>query len=888
MNTKTTLVLALVAAAAAGYVLLVEKPWVEQAAPVEVKTAAVALFEPKCDDPDRIEIQRYDGKKVVLAKDAEDKSWKMTSPLEVPAREAQMKSIIDKVGDIKFSRKYGSDDSDRPTDKVTGLDKPAAVVRLFKANKEVVNVVIGSRVPTGKGNFIKIGGEVRVKVDGKEQTVNDKDILEARSDSGSSDPVDMSEIFTAKLDTFRDMNVMKYDMNDVKRVKVEGDRNFVLVKNGENWVIESPIRGRADKAKAESVARAMSSLYAADFKDDAPKSLKPYGLDPARIKVTVETETKLPPKAKPGDPNTKPADIEPSTKLVKHVLELGGPTDAGGKQFFARLGDKKWVFAIQEYTSKSIMVDLTELQDKKLATIDTAKVTSVDIMSSEGALKVTKDDKGKWLDGTGKASDTIAVNDLLKSISNLQAANFVDPQKELIKLDWNKPRARVAVTEEGSLTPVVVLVGPASASGKMVFVKNAAEQAVAVVPEDAVASLLAGPMSYRDRTVAKFDRGRVKKVEIAQSGKEPVLLTQTDGAWAMIAPVAAPVERDVIRNLMQNTSRLIAKSVAGSADKAKYGLDAPAVKLAVYVEPEAAKPDAKPAATQPATKPAGIKSAKTTAEKIKQIEQLIEFQKTNAKENPKATEMLRDQLAKLKAQAKTEASGAATKSADDKPADDSTVIRMSLAQKDGKTYAAVEGNELIFEIDNMVFGDAMAEMHERQVTKFENGKINEIEIVSGKTTLTFRRTGEDWKYLVDPVLPIDRDKVNKVLDDLKEMKTHRYVSYTTSDLAKFGLDSPALKISLVPEGGQRIQVLISAKGLETGPDKSVYAAIAGQNKVFLLRPDQAGKFGRKLEDFERGATGGNPNQGGYPGGNPGQGGYPGGNMGGAPRGNFGG
>jgi hypothetical protein len=872
MNTKTTLVLAVVAAVITGYIVLVEKPWEVKKTDEEPKSTAVALFDTKFDDADRVEIQRRDGKKLVFAKDADEKAWKLLEPIQAPATEFQVKSVLDKVGEIKYARKYGTSDADRPSEAVSGLDSPTATVRLAKGEKTLANIVVGSRLPTGKGNYLKVADDVTVKVDGKDQIVSKTDVLETLADLGDA--------FAGKIDTFRDKNVVKFDLNDVKQVKVEGDRNYVLVKNGDNWVIESPQRSRADKAKVEGVVRALTSLYVADFKDDAPASYKPYGLEPGRVKVTINTEKKIPPKAKPGDPNTKPADIEPSTKQVTYEVVIGGAVDKEGKQFFARLANQPWVFSLNDYTCKQLNTDLGDLQDKTIASVTTSKVKAIKAETAEGGVALTKGDKG-WVDADGKAADAIAVEDLLKAVGNLKAVDFVNPQKDLVQVNWDKPRAKVTLTEEGSLNPVTVLVGPASPSGKMVYVKNAAEEPVAAVRDDEVAPLLAGPASYRDRSVMKFDRARVKKVEISQPGKETVALTQQGPLWSLVQPVAGIADRDTIRNLMQTLSNLKAKRVVGTGDKARFGLDKPAVNLAVYVEPLTANPNTQVVNTQPApaaatkpaeatkpaasTKPAGTqpattRPAKTVAEQIKQIEELLEFQKTNPKENPLATDMLKKRLETLKAQAQSQPAPAPAVAEKASPAPaapasqpaEMTVLRLSLAQKDGKTYAMVDGNDTIYEVDTQVFTDATAEMYNRQIVKFETANVTEVEFAAADASIVLRKAGEDWKYVLDSVLPIDKDKVTKALDELKDVKTHRFASYK-AEPAQFGLDKPACRFAVVLQGGQRTEVLISAKGPENDPDKSVYAMLAGQNGVFLLKPDQTAKMKHKVEDFEKAA-----------------------------------
>ncbi|MCL4722639.1 MAG: DUF4340 domain-containing protein, partial [Gammaproteobacteria bacterium] len=500
----------------------------------------------------------------------------------------------------------------------------------------------------------------------------------------------------------------------------------------------------------------------AEFKDDAPASYVPFQLDPPRMKITVLTEKTIPAKAKPGDPDTQPADLEPTKQEIAHELLVGGELDnpSGTKQYFARLADTPWLFTLNDYTYKQLAVDLGELQDKKLASVENHRVKSIKVDTPQGSLVLSKQVGGGWHDAENVAADEVAVDDLLRAVSGLQATNYVDPATELITIDWDQPRARVTLVEEGSLNPTTLLVGPPSASGRMVFVRNAAEEAVAAVREDAVAQLLAGPMAYRDRTVLRLDRARTNRIEISQAGQETVSLVQNNGEWSMAAPAQAPVDRESVRNLMQNLASLNARQVVSDGDRAAYGLDAPAVTVAAFVEPAATEPEATEAAATeaaPATEtaadepaegaasepapaadaqaateeavtaePAVAESAKprvtkTIPERIKQIEELLEYQKTNPNENPLATQMLREELAKLEAaatQPENQASEApATTDAQPAPAAEPSapvapegpnVQRLHLARHQGRVYAAVDGNELIYELDEQVMKDITA------------------------------------------------------------------------------------------------------------------------------------------------------------------------------------
>jgi len=173
-----------------------------------------------------------------------------------------------------------------------------------------------------------------------------------------------------------------------------------------------------------------------------------------------------------------------------------------------------------------------------------------------------------------------------------------------------------------------------------------------------------------------------------------------------------------------------------------------------------------------------------------------------------------------------------------------------LGQKDGKTYALRESNGLVYELDNKVFEDATAELHGRQIAKFNVDDVIELTL-GAEPALTFRKAGDAWSYAADPVLPIDGDKVKEVLKAVSDIKTHRYVDYDAQNMADYGLDTPAARLAVAVAGGDRVEILLSATGPTGDADQSRYAALAAFNKVFLLKADQVETFGKTLENFEK-------------------------------------
>ena len=916
MNTKTTLLLAVICAVVAAYFFFIEKPWAPPVEPAKPKTADKNLFETKPEGTDKVEVSRRDGTKMTFTKDTQGE-WSLVVPLKAPAKKYEVDSLVDMVTGLVYVEEYKKGGADAPSTTVSGLDKPAVGIRLFKGDKTLADVLIGSRKPMGTGYYLQLAGEDNIRVSKN----------------------DLSYNINKKLDDYRDKRVLNFPMDKVQRVKVEGLQNFEMVRDNQgDWVMESPLRGRADKTAAENMVRPLSSLQADAFKEDSPLSYKPYLLatmlaggdesrqivGTARLKISVEAKYDIPPKAKPGDPNTKPADTQPSTENRTHVLLVGGPIDTNNDSFFARIDSPEtpWVFSIKKQTLESIAPDPTSLRDKTIASIDTDKVAKIQLSTPSGSMELTRNEQNKWfftpenIGALSTEADSTLVGDLLKAVRDLKASQFVDPAKSLVEIDWKKPRAKVTFTLKGELNPVTILVGPPTTSGRMVYVRNAADEGAAAAHEDLVAQLLQPPVAYRKRANLTFNKEQAGKIQVTRKGAKPVELAKQGLTWRMTQPTNAEADGDAVRNLLQDVSNLSAKKVASVGDKAKFGLTDPEVSLAVWVEP----PPATQAASQPASQPAKAKppvaatvtasqpasmpskgdpkreiqvlkdlleyqktnpkenplatqmlkdllaqkqaaagqpeevaKAVTTttgpADSQKQIEvlkQLLEYQKTNPKENPKATEMLKEMLAEKTGDRQT--SQPAAKPAT-KPA--ATVHQILVSRKDGVTYAALTGGDVVYELDTKIFEDLTAELHDRQITRFTVEDVAELAFKTKAAQITLRKAGEEWQYVEDPVLPIDSKKVTDVCNAFRELRTRRYVDSAAGDPVKYGLAGNTDRLSITTKSGRKTEILLSADGPADDPDKSRYAMVAGTKQVFLLKQDQAAKFSQKIEDFEK-------------------------------------
>jgi hypothetical protein len=575
MNTKTTLVLAVLAGIVAIYLFLIDKPWEEQVAE-DVQEVSKSLLDTEPSDIDRIEMQVKGAGGTLTKKNGE---WVLTDPVTAPASKANVNGLLNNITDLQYTREYEADDENRPEETVSGLDNPIAQYKLYSGDELQANLKIGSSLIVGQGNYLSLD--------------DTKAVYESENE--------IPDFLFRGINEYRDQRLFSTKIGVVHTVEVEGLNNYRLVKSGNDWRVASEPSGRADAESVDELINAIKSVSAKEFKDNEPASYKPYGLEPARLKFTLQA-TKVTTKEKAEETDTELTATQPSPEETCQLL-IGAPTGTDASQYFAKVGRAPWVVSVTSAAVDKLTKPLSELRQKDLVEIENDKVAKIIAQTPKGDMNLMKQSPGDWQFADGTEADSVAVKELIKSIDSLQATNFVSqdmPELQLIPLNWNQPRARITVEKEGDQESSTILVGPTDTSGKMALVRNAAEEVVAVVREDEVEPLLAGPVTYQNRQVLSFSRPRAQKLVVNQPGTGQITLEKAATAWRMTEPVNAEANQDAVNNLLQDLSSIRAKGLV-QGSKADFGLDQPSVIVAVSVERSA--PETKPAETQPATAP---------------------------------------------------------------------------------------------------------------------------------------------------------------------------------------------------------------------------------------------------------------------------------------------
>jgi len=546
MNAKTTIILLICLLAAVGGLYFLQGS-TDQGN--QNKTESRKLIDLTFNDVKAYEI-KLDSEPARAFTRENDNDWKMTAPIATAAQGSQVESDVRKILDLTYDKAYGPKD-DPPGNDLTSLDNPLAVVKLTDNDDNTHLLKIGARQQLSDKTYVKTAdSEAVYLVEG-----------------------DVLQQFDKKLPEYRSKRLMNFRAADIVRLEVSGEINYLAVKEDAGWNIEAPFRARADLPTLNRAASALANLFVVDFIEDNPATLRPYGLAPPRLTVkAVVRETD-----KPTDENDAEDAGPPTTSERTITLALGAKVE---NNVFAHLindnpDDLVTVFQVSESTFKNLAPSANDLRDKRVVQFNQPLVSRIEYATPDDSI-VLQRNGSDWAIGEDTAdpifAERSAVDDFLRVLKNIKAEGFEDGT--LPKHGLATPRATINLNL-GSQGNTTVLLGAETPSKTGVYMQNAADETVAVVPVAEANKILVDPISFNSRDVLKFNPATVASFDLRR-GNSQLTLSKQDGAWRMTAPVTGAGNADNIEAMLKAYAGLTAMRVVGRADDiGAFGLDAP-------------------------------------------------------------------------------------------------------------------------------------------------------------------------------------------------------------------------------------------------------------------------------------------------------------------------
>lgn len=719
--------------------------------------------------------------------DDPNKKWHMTAPIKTNVAAYDVDRIGRQIRALRYEVSYATSDSSGPSLASVGLEPPETVVTLTDKDGKSVTLEIG-RPASERSLYVHLAGR-------------DECCIVTNSLDG---------LFKETALAYRDMQLWKFAPENVTGVEIVDrtspghELRYAFAKTGGHWMFETPITARAT-TKLDDMVRSLSNLRAVGWNDSRPERLASYGLQPAAwtIKCTVTEPPKEEEKeAESNDSNEEEAkgQTSPAPEIREYTLQLSDRSPIGEEtKQFMRIGDEPIVGTIMKYAADKFKPDMALWRDMSITTANVTDATRIEVSTGEGAFALAKNG-GTWTFETdGAKAEDATVTKFLSSIQKLKAVAFVDDAAgQLDQFGLKQPRVQLRLTIPGAQEVERLSVGNFSDpdTQKLVYVRRNEMSSFAKIWASEADQLTPGRYTFEDHTIldvspAKVDRIAVWRNDHCTGTPTSLEFERSGDQWKMTAPVSSAVQGSAFRGFLNAVAQLRAQAIVPSSDQSVLGsMKTPLARITVdYREPA-------PAASGVDASGEGPQPASENDEKR-------------------------------------------------------TSTTINLALLGDHYYAQRAGAANAFEVSKEFFDKAFQEFRDTKILNFDESKIAEFTVRNGANSFTFQRDGKDWRYQPEPDLPLDAKKVDNLLLQFKDLKTERYVGYGETDLESLGLAKPAHDVTVKLFDGTTHSLHVSSQACTKFPEEGIYANVAGQSDVFLLKPDTVTRITVALDELER-------------------------------------
>jgi len=429
--------------------------------------------------------------------------------------------------------------------------------------------------------------------------------------------------------------------------------------------------------------------------------------------------------------------------------------------------------------------------------VDKAKVKEISVASAGGeTIRLVKEASGWKVTAPFAApADTSAVESMLTSLEKLEADEVVvEKVANPAEYGLDNPSRTITAVVEGAPAALRVEFGSKSPDGSSVYARGSGSPRIYLVPQWVEGGFDKKPFDLRDRDLLHVKRDDVRSLEI--SGPEgSYALARTDaGEWAFTKPAATRAGRWSVDGLLGTVENLRMESIAAEAptDLKPFGLDKPARTVGLVLKDGSTRAlEIGTAAPDPTATPSPSPSPAKRGERP---------------EPPKPT----------------------------------------------KYYARQAGTGLVAVVPATLADDlakGMGELRAKRLLEVATYETEGFETLAGGTKKVYAKSttkdkdGFDktqWKRTAPDAKDLETTKVEDALFKMGGVEVQEFVDQPHSP-ATYGLDAPALKVTVKAKGESWIEV-----GKKDG---TVYARRNGDAAVLKLEATKAEELLKAFSDL---------------------------------------
>jgi Domain of unknown function (DUF4340) len=315
-----------------------------------------------------------------------------------------------------------------------------------------------------------------------------------------SETTEASADVPPKILSVKEADITKFDLK-----KKDGNEVALQKNSSGKWEMTAPQPYPVDQSAVSSMLGTFSSLNSNRVVEDKATSLDQYGL---------------------SAPNLAIALTEKDNKTQKLLL---GDETAAGNSMYAKLDGDPRVFTIPSYTKTSIDKSANDLRDKRLLTVDSDKVSKVELIAKKKDIEFGRS-KDEWqiVKPQPLRADSSEVDELVRKLTNARmdlSGADADAKKAAAGFAGGTPVATAKLTDQSGTQELQV-----RKNKNDYYAKSSAVEGVYKVDNDLGQGLDKAVDDFRNKKLFDFGFNDPNKIEVHE-GSKAYFLTKGGEDW---------------------------------------------------------------------------------------------------------------------------------------------------------------------------------------------------------------------------------------------------------------------------------------------------------------------------------------------------------------------
>lgn len=323
-----------------------------------------------------------------------------------------------------------------------------------------------------------------------------------------------------------------------------------LERKDTTWQVTAPESAEADTIEVSQVVSSIETLERSRVIDENPSALAPFGLEPARIRVSF----------------TPKGAAAPTTLLI------GNKTPTGG-DLYAKVADQPKVFLIAAYLEETFNKGPFGFREKTVLrfTRDAADTLTIAAGANSLAFKKRGDEWHLTAPVAGRA-DFSAVDGIIGRLFQAKMTGFVatDGTARLKEFGLDRPQMKVSIVA-GSATAELLIGAKDKDHEDRLYARDGSRPMIFTVEKTLLDDLTRKADDLRMKDLFEFRSFSAVSLDLTWGGvtykfsKKPGEGENPVDTWSLTAPSAKTVDAAKMTDLLTTLSNLRAESFAAKA-----------------------------------------------------------------------------------------------------------------------------------------------------------------------------------------------------------------------------------------------------------------------------------------------------------------------------------